>query len=881
MTKKIYILISLIVCAMTSLAQTISVSAPANVETGEQFRVRYTIQTQDVKGFRGGEFPDGLQVLMGPSMSSQSSFQMVNGHTSSSSSITYTYIVYADKPGTYTIPSATAEISGKRVTSHVAHIKVTGQPQADASNSRRQQDRQVQQAGSPISNADLFIKVSANKTRVHEQEPILLTYKLYTLVDVTGLIPKMPDLKGFHSQEVDPQKQRSFHVETINGRPYRCTTCNEYVLYPQMTGKLEIPSITFKGTVVQVNRNVDPFEAFFNGGSGYIEVKKDIIAPGLTIDVLPLPTRPAGFSGGVGTFSISTSLDKETVAANEPVTLRVVVSGTGNLKLLKQPVINFPKDFDKYDPKTTDKTKLSRAGLDGSMIYDYLFVPRNQGEHTIPPVELTYYDVTTNTFKTIKSQPQTITVTPGSTSQSSTVADYTEKDTDIRGIKLSEEKTLPRDVFFATTAYNILIAVILAAFIILIVIFRKRAIANADIVGKRGRKANKVATKRLKKAARLMKEEKYDEFYDEVLRALWGYISDKMNIPVSELSRENITERMQSHNVYEDLISIYVDAIDECEYARYAPGEVHGKMTNVYEKAMRGITDIDDFLKGKRKKEQQQDNHRDGQYNCMKKSFPLFILLMTLLTTNAAANTKSAADEAYSKGNYQAAIRTYELLLQRTPSAELYYNLGNAYFRTDNIPQAIIAYEKASMLLPADADIRHNLSVARSKTIDKMQPRQETFLTAWWQNLVNLMNPNGWAVCSIISLILVIAFSLIYLFVDIILLRQVGFYGGVLCLLIFIISNICAYSQYLRLNSDTSAVIVKTECHVKRSPELKAVDEVIVHEGTHLTITDETIFGWYEVTLDDGTEGWVTTDGIERITLASKVESPEKTEQIH
>ena len=289
MTKKIYILISLIVCAMTSLAQTISVSAPANVETGEQFRVRYTIQTQDVKGFRGGEFPDGLQVLMGPSMSSQSSFQMVNGHTSSSSSITYTYIVYADKPGTYTIPSATAEISGKRVTSHVAHIKVTGQPQADASNSRRQQDRQVQQAGSPISNADLFIKVSANKTRVHEQEPILLTYKLYTLVDVTGLIPKMPDLKGFHSQEVDPQKQRSFHVETINGRPYRCTTCNEYVLYPQMTGKLEIPSITFKGTVVQVNRNVDPFEAFFNGGSGYIEVKKDIIAPGLTIDVLPLP----------------------------------------------------------------------------------------------------------------------------------------------------------------------------------------------------------------------------------------------------------------------------------------------------------------------------------------------------------------------------------------------------------------------------------------------------------------------------------------------------------------------------------------------------------------------------------------------------------------
>ena len=867
MIKRLHIFLTLFACALTTIAQTISVSAPQQVNTGEQFRVRYTIQTQDVKGFRGGEFPDGLQVLMGPSMSSQSSFQMVNGHTSSSSSITYTYIVYAEKAGTYTIPSASAEIGGKHVTSSTAKIKVSGQAQSSQSHNQQQSPR-PRQAGAPITSSDLFIKVSANKTRVHEQEPILLTYKLYTLVDVSQFTPRMPDLKGFHSQELMPTKQRSFYVENINGRPYRCATINQYVMYPQMTGKLEIPSITFKGTVIQENRNVDPFEAFFNGGSGYIEVEKDIVAPSLAIEVLPLPQRPAGFSGGVGRFSITASLDKESVRANEPVTLRVVVSGTGNLKLLKQPEIHFPKDFDKYDPKTTDKTRLTSNGLEGNMIYDFLFVPRNQGQHTIPPVEFTYYDVNANTFKTIKTQSLTINVTPGTTSATS-VTDFTEKDADIRGIKRGDQKTLERDMLFGTTAYNSIICVILLAFILLIWVFRKRAIANADIVGMRGRKANKVATKRLKKAARLMKEEKYDEFYDEVLRALWGYVSDKMNIPVSELSRENITERLQNRGVYEEIITVFVDAIDECEYARYAPGEVHGKMTNVYEKAMKGITDIDDFLKGKHHQEPPRDGgRREPQYNCVGKSFSFLMLLMLFtLTLPSYGNGKETADDAFSKGNYVQAIRIYEQLLLKTPSAELYFNLGNAYYRSDNMPQAIIAYEKASLLSPADADIAHNLSVARTKTIDKMQPRKDTFIVAGWEAFVNLFNPNTWAMAAIISLVLLIVFALTYLFADNILLRQAGFYGGILCLLVFIAGNVCAYSQYRRMHANNGAVIVKSVCNVKRSPEAKAVDEAIIHEGTHLTITDETIEGWYEVVLDDGTEGWVTTDGIERITL--------------
>lgn len=856
--NRLYIVILLIFWAVSVIAQNITVSAPQHVGVGEQFKLMYTIPTQDVKGFRAGNIPEGLEVLMGPSTSSQSSFQMVNGHTTSSSSITYTYIISAEKAGTYTIPAAHATVNGKQVASPTWKIKVSGQAQSNngGGNMRSNPGAQVRQAGATISGNDLFIRVSANKKRVHEQEPILLTYKVYTQVELTQLEGKMPDLQGFHTQEIALPQQKSFHLESVNGRPYRCVTWSQYVMYPQMTGKLKIPSITFKGIVVQENRNVDPFEAFFNGGSGYVEVKKDIVAPSVEIQVDPLPQRPADFSGGVGRFSISASLDKQTVSANDPVTMRVVVSGNGNLKLIKQPEINFPKDFDKYSPKSTDKTKLTANGLEGNMIYDFLFVPRNQGEFTIPAVSFTYYDTQSNSYRTVKTSPLKLNVTP-SKGGTGRVADFSEKDQDIRGLKAGDVSTTAKDLIFNKVAYKAIIAVIFLTFLMLIWIFRRRAIANADIVGTRGRKANKVAAKRLKNAAKLMKQNKDAAFYDEVLRALWGYVGDKLNIPVSELSRDNITGQLTAKNVDSSIITSFVDAIDECEYARYAPGEARGKMNSVYEKAMNGITNIDDFLKGKKK--------------TASSATSVLILMTAMLTMGSAvssAETRKEADEAYSKGNYQIAIKTYEMLVKTQPSAENYYNLGNAYYRSDNIPQAIIAYNKASLLSPADEDIQHNLHVARTKTIDKMQPRQDTFIVAGWQSFVNLFNTNTWAYISIISLVLVVLLTLTYLFAEAVILRQMGFFGGIILFIAFVLSNLCAYSQYSRLAANDTAVVVSDVCQVKKSPEAKAVDESIIHEGTHMRITDETIKGWYEVVLDDGTEGWILSDCVERIVLA-------------
>ena len=588
------------------VAQRLTANAPQQVSVGQQFRLTYTANSSDVSGFHVGQIPDDFEILMGPSTSTSSSFQIINGKTSQSSSVTYTYILSASKNGTFTIPAATITIDGNQVTSNTLKIVVSGQAQNNGQSGgrQRQQGNEMRDAGTAISSSDLFIRVSANKKHVVEQEPVLLTYKVYTLVDLTQLEGKMPDLKGFHTQEVPLPQQKSFSVEQLNGRAYRTVTWSQYVMFPQITGKLQIPSITFNGIVVQRNRNIDPFEAFFNGGSGYVEVKKAINAPGIEIQVDPLPSRPVGFSGGVGKFTVSASLDKAEVKANDPINMRVVVSGVGNLKLIKEPVVNFPKDFDTYDPKQTDKTKLTVNGVEGSMVYDFLVVPRHQGDYDIPLIDFVYYDTSAKQYKTVKTEGFHIHVEKGEGTSGATVQDFTGQEDiqllakDIRHIKLGDIRQRGAgDYFFGSTFYWITIALFLGIFISLFVIFRQRALSNADLVGTRAGKANKVATKRLKKAAGLMKDGKSGEFFDEVLRTLWGYVGDKLNIPVTQLSRENIQERLSERKVNEEAIRLFMEALDECEFQRYAPGDPQGNMQKVYKSAMGAIEKIEGQIK--------------------------------------------------------------------------------------------------------------------------------------------------------------------------------------------------------------------------------------------------------------------------------------------
>ena len=853
--KRHILLMVALAYAMLGVAQRLTVSAPSKVAAGENFRIAYTINTQDVADFKAGNIPSAIEVIAGPYTSSQSSYQMTNGHTSSSSSITYTYTLYATKNGTYTISPAKAVVHGKTITSPALKISVVGTAKPTASGAPKlhdydNDDDAVRAAGSKVSGNDLFIKVSASKKRVREQEPVLLSYKVYSLVELTQLNGKMPDLNGFHTQEVKLPTQKSFHLERLNGKNYKCVTWSQYVMYPQMSGELKIPSIKFDGIVVQRNRSVDPFEAIFNGGSGYVELKKEIEAPGLTLQVDPLPARPTNFSGGVGNFTISAQLNKKEAKTGEPLNLRIVVSGSGNLKLLKAPIVNFPKSFDKYDVKVTDKTHLTTNGIEGNVIYDFLAVPQQIGKYDIPPTEFVFYDTKKQQYRTIRTQRFSLKIEKGTGTSSEMSKFEEEQNKDIRPIMQGPAVMMKaKRMFFTSALWFILLFVIVAVTVAIFVVLRQRQEIYSDSRRLRGSKANKVATRRLKLAGKLMEECRQNEFYDEVLHALWGYVSDKLGISAEQLTRQNIAETLNRRTVNAETVESFIAAIDECEYERYAPGDSQGNMSKTYDMAVKAIMDIEATMKSN------------------KKASALVLLALAMSTLPLATNaaTKTSADQEYKRGNYPQAIADYKSLLKKTPSAEVYYNLGNAYFRSDSIPQAILAYERAALINPGNSYIRFNLQFARGKTIDKVAEPDEMFFISWFRSAANLATVDGWATMVLFSAALLGCCILLYFFSSRILVRKVGFGCAIAFAILFVLSNIFALYQKDALISKEGAIIMAPAANLKKTPIRSGADEAVLHEGTRVDIADRSIKGWLGVKLADGREGWIEENTVEEI----------------
>lgn len=600
------ILLSLIILAACQIQAADKVifktEAPDVVVSGDQFRLEFTVNTQNVKDFRAPSI-SGFDVLMGPTRSQQSSTQIINGKVSSSRSITFTYILMAGKEGTYTIPAASIEVDGEKVFSNAIQIKVLPPDQSGNSSGGQASSSRSQVAGSRITEEDLFITATANKTTVHEQEAILLTYKVYTLVNLRQLQGDMPDLKGFHTQEIPLPQQKKFSLEHYKGRNYNTTVWSQYVLFPQQTGKLEIPSITFNGVVAQQTVSDDPFDAFFNGG-GYVEVKKNIVTPKLTINVQPLPARPANFSGAVGEFQIASSINSTEVKTNDAVTIKITLNGVGNMKLINTPEVKFPQDFEIYDPKITDEYDLTNNGLSGTKTFEYLAIPRHAGDFTVPAVEFVYFDLKSNSYKTLKTQAYNLKVAKGQGNAEQVISDFTNKEnvkilgTDIRFIKLGSTKLRPQgEFFFGSLGYCLWYVIPLLLFVAFVVIYRNQAKENANIAKLKTKKANKVATKRMKQAGKLLAENKKNEFYDEVLKALWGYIGDKLNIPVSLLSKDNVEAELVKYGVSGDLIKEFIAALNECEFARYAPGNESEAMDKVYAASVDIISKMENNIK--------------------------------------------------------------------------------------------------------------------------------------------------------------------------------------------------------------------------------------------------------------------------------------------
>lgn len=878
--NKLYISLLTILLSLPTLSSfadnvTFRASAPNIVEVGERFRVQYTVNSQDVSNFSYPKF-EGFDVMYGPSTSQQSSFQYINGQMSQSSSYTYTFTLMATKAGTYSIPPASVVVGGQTYKSQGLNIQVvpssggSRQSQQNQQGGRRQrmEDDVPRSQSTTISGSDLFMTATASRTRVYEQEAVLVTYKVYSLVNLTQLDGKLPTLDGFQIQEIPLPRNKEFQPENYNGRLYHSVVWSQYVLFPQKTGDLVIPSITYEGVVVQQNRAIDPIEAFFNGTGGLVEVKKKITTPQLTIHVSPLPDKPANFSGAVGSFSLSSNISTQQVKANDAVTLKIAIKGTGNMKLISAPEVDFPKDFETYDAKATDNFSLTRNGLSGTKEFEYLAVPRHAGKYTIPAADFVFFDPSSNSYKTLSTEPYTIEVEKGSGSSSS-VESYTnnqqdvkELNRDIRYIKTGETTlSHPGDNFFGSWKYWLSYLIPLLIFIAILAIGHKQIKDNANIAKMRGRKANKIANKRLKVASKLLADKNQSEFYDEVMRALWGYIADKLNMPQANLNKDNINAALAQQQVDPSLIDEFIRTLNECEFARYAPGNPNENMETVYNSAVNVISKIEDNFK----KAPQSSTLNANRFSMLVLAF-LILPFMGFGGGLLQAQTKQQADDLYAKENYKEAAQMYESIISKQGvSMELYYNLGNCYYKMDEVAPAILNYERALMLDPSDGDTKANLVLARSKTTDKVTPPSEMFFVTWWRSMSNAMSINSWLIIAFVAFVLLLACILIYAFMSNVSVRKASFYGCLFMLIVTVVANLCAFSQHLSNVNRHYAIIMSSAVTVKSSPSDTSTDLFIIHEGAKVEMLDQTMKEWCEVKLEEGKVGWIPVEALEQI----------------
>lgn len=613
--KRYLSIILLIGIALSALADEVvfKAQAPKQVIVGRPFQITYTVNQRN-RDLRAPEFTD-FDVLSGPYTSTSSSTSFVNGKRTSSFEQTYTYMLMAQKVGTFTIAPATVKVDGENVQSNGVRIEVLPEDQTTtsqpSSSSQPSQSRQSS-SSSQASSENIFVRTIASKTKVHEQEALMITYKLYFAnVDVTQLTnnTKLPEFTGFLKQDLENGEIQT-ELEHYNGRNYQTAVLYRTILYPQHSGDITIDPAKFEAVLrVQTQQRARSiFDDFFGS---YTNVTKMLTAPGVTIHVSALPSgKPAGFSGGVGKFTLTPSISQTELQTNDAVTIKLDISGAGNMKLIKTPAIDWPEGFEPYDPKVTNNFKTTTAGVSGTKSIEYLAIPRSAGEYTIPAVQFSYFDIDEKAYKTLRTPEYTIRVKRGTSSrqtggvasaeEGSEAVYYAQKEdikqlgTDIRYIDTKQPVTRSRDHVITTTRFIWLWYVIpLLIAIILLIVLRKQIKEAADINRVRYKRANKVAQKRLKAAAVALKANDQNTFYAAIETAAWSYLSDRLSIPTADLNKENITTLLAQKGVSEALINEVKNVLSTAEFARYAPSTDHA-MDDLYKATTNLINNLEE-----------------------------------------------------------------------------------------------------------------------------------------------------------------------------------------------------------------------------------------------------------------------------------------------
>lgn len=862
--KKLLFTLFAALAALTAYARTdIKVEVHRVVEVGEQFNVTFIIEGEDSVSDFSWDPSDGFQLLWGPQSGRSSSVQIVNGKMTKSVQNTYTYILRAMSKGKFTLPAATAKVKKTQISSSPVSIEVVEGRQSSQQPQQAQPQTQRQQTAT--GSGDIQLDLTLSRSEAVVGEPIIATLKLYQRVNVAGFEgASFPSFNGFWSQELEAPTNIEFARETYDGQIYNAALLRKFVLIPQQAGTVTIEPAEL---VCLVNIRVSSggtsiFDGFFDD---YRTIRQKVTSKPVKVNVSPLPAgAPASFAGGVGQFNISAKLSKDVLKTHEAGSLIVTVSGKGNVSLLEAPKVNFPPDMEVYDTKTSDR--IDKGGLSGSKTYEFPFIPRSYGDFVIEPIKYTYYDVNAKKYVTLQTQPLNITVEKGNETESGPVIvsgvarkDVKNLGSDIRFINVRSQEFSSKGSFFVGSAgfwaaASLIVLLAVACWFV----FRKIASRRADVAGTKNRKATKMALKRLQLAGTFLKQNLYTAFYEELHKALLGFISDKLNMPVAELSRDRICETLQARGVDRSLTDTFIGILDACEFARYSPDAGNEAMTAHYNSAIDVISSIDSNMKSSK---------------TAPKAAYMTALLMMIVPAAASAQQNeyvdslwNEANNAYTEGRWEDAVTGYDMISgMGLESAALYCNTGDAYFKSGNIPMAILNYERALKLDPSYQDAQYNLELLGSMIQDRIDPVPEFILSVWAKNVCRLMDSNAWAVTFLVLLALTMAMALLFVLSPSVAGRRTGFFTGIVLLLMAASSlsfSIWQKNDYMKVDS---AIVMRPVSSVKSSPSAESSQDLFVlHEGTKVKVIDQ-VGAWNNIELADGRQGWIPSSDIELI----------------
>ena len=863
--KRLFITVITALMALAAAAQdVIKVEAPNVVAADEQFNVTFIIEGENSPSDFTWSAGSNFQVLWGPQSGHSVSTRIINGQRSRSEQTTYTYVLMPTSTGKFAIPTATAKVKGKEIKSASRTIEVAAAGSASSRSQGQQQGQPAQRQQAGVSDDDIFLTLDLSRTNVVVGEPITATLKLYQRVNVAGFENvTFPDFNGFWSQEIEAPTNIEFSREVYDGQIYNAALLRKFILIPQQQGAV---TITPADLVCLVNIRVASagnsiFDGFFDD---YRTIRKRVTSKAVTVNVSPLPAgAPASFAGGVGAFEISAKLSKDVLKTHEAGSLVVTVTGTGNVSLLEEPKVSFPPDMEVYDTKISDR--IDKSGLSGSKYYEFPFIPRSYGDFVIEPIKYSYYDVNAKKYVTLETPAIPLTVEKGNESEASgiIISGSSQKDvrtlgSDIRFISTKAPELVSKGSFFVWSPgfWTLTILLFVVAFILWAAL-RKLAARRADVVGTKNRKATKMALKRLQLAGTFLKQNLYTAFYEELHKALIGFISDKLNMPMAEQSKERMSEALISKGADKALVDKFIGILDACEFARYAPDAGHEAMAAHYEEAVDIISSLDSEMKTKK--------------NSSKASM---LVLVALLALPVAASAQyayvdslwNAANAAYVDGRWADAVADYELISgMGLESAALYCNTGDAFFKDSNIPMAILYYERALKVDPSYEDARYNLTLLNSMIQDRIEPVPEFVLKAWARDICYVMDSNAWAACFIVFLALTLGLVLLFLLAPTAAGRRTGFFTGIVTLLLAVIALSFSVWQKNDYNDADNAIVMRPVTSVKSSPAAGAsTDLFILHEGTKVKVIDS-VGTWDNIELADGRQGWIPASDIERI----------------